>query len=123
MSADDSWLDAAAGPIVRPYAIIGGRTQAADSTLELVAMVAVTERGLRMLSQMTGEHQEILRRCRQPQSIAELSAHLDVPLGVGRVLVSDLLHHEFVVVRRPAPRHRQAEEALLEKVMHGLSKL
>ena len=43
MSADDSWLDAAAGPIVRPYAIIGGRTQAADSTLELVAMVVVTE--------------------------------------------------------------------------------
>jgi Protein of unknown function (DUF742) len=123
VSADDSWLDAAAGPVVRPYAIIGGRTQPADSTLELVAMVAVTDRGLGMLDQITGEHQEILRRCRKPQSIAELSAYLNVPLGVGRVLVSDLLDLDLVVVGRPGARHRKVDQALLEKVMHGLSRL
>ena len=123
MSTDDRWLDDAAGPVVRPYAITGGRTQAAESTLELVAMVATTERGLAMIDQIDGEHQDIVRRCRRPLSIAELSAHLNIPLGVGRVLVSDLLEQGLVVVRRPAPRHRMSDEALLEKVMNGLRQL
>jgi uncharacterized protein DUF742 len=120
---DDRWMDDAAGPVVRPYAITGGRTQAAESTLELVAMVATTERGLVMMDHIDGEHREIVRRCRQPLSIAELSAHLNIPLGVGRVLVSDLLEQGLVVVRRPAPRHRMSDEALLEKVMNGLRQL
>jgi hypothetical protein len=123
VSTDDRWLDDAAGPVVRPYAITGGRTQAAESTLELVAMVATTERGLAMIEQIDGEHQDIVRRCRQPLSIAELSAHLNIPLGVGRVLVTDLLEQGLVVVRRPAPRHRMSDEALLEKVMNGLRQL
>jgi hypothetical protein len=120
---DDRWLDEQAGPIVRPYAITGGRTRAAESTLELVAMVATTERGLALVDQITGEHQEIVQRCRRPLSIAELSAHLNIPLGVGRVLVSDLLEQGLVVVRRPAARHRMSDEALLEKVMNGLRQL
>jgi len=123
VTSDDRWLDDAAGPVVRPYAITGGRTRAAESTLELVAMVTTTERGLALADQVSGEHQEIIRRCRRPLSIAELSAHLDVPLGVGRVLVSDLLEQGLVVVRRPAPRHRMSDEALLEKVMNGLRQL
>lgn len=123
MSTDDRWLDDAAGPVVRPYAITGGRTQAAESTLELVAMVATTERGLAMIDHIDGEHQDIVRRCRRPLSIAELSAHLNIPLGVGRVLVTDLLEQGLVVVRRPAPRHRMSDEALLEKVMNGLRQL
>jgi len=123
VSIDDRWMDDAAGPVVRPYAITGGRTQAAESTLELVAMVATTERGLAMIDHIDGEHQDIVRRCRQPLSIAELSAHLNIPLGVGRVLVSDLLEQGLVVVRRPAPRHRMSDEALLEKVMNGLRQL
>jgi hypothetical protein len=123
VTRDDRWLDDAAGPVVRPYAITGGRTRAAESTLELVAMVTTTERGLALVDQVAGEHQEIVRRCRRPLSIAELSAHLDVPLGVGRVLVSDLLEQGLVVVRRPAPRHRMSDEALLEKVMNGLRQL
>ena len=123
MSTDERWLDDAAGPVVRPYAITGGRTQAAESTLELVAMVATTERGLALVEQIDGEHQEIVRRCRQPLSIAELSAHLNIPLGVGRVLVTDLLEQGMVVERRPAPRHRMSDEALLEKVMNGLRQL
>jgi hypothetical protein len=123
VSGDGRWLDDQAGPVVRPYAITGGRTRAAESTLELVAIVTATELGLSMSGQLAGEHQQIIHRCRAPQSIAELSAHLDVPLGVGRVLVSDLLEQGFVVIRRPAPRHRMADEAILEKVMNGLRQL
>jgi hypothetical protein len=123
VTRDDRWLDDAAGPVVRPYAITGGRTRAAESTLELVAMVTTTERGLAMVDQVTGEHLQIVQRCRRPLSIAELSAHLNIPLGVGRVLVSDLLAQGLVVVRRPAPRHRMSDEALLEKVMNGLRQL
>ena len=83
-------------------------------------MVVATELGLAELDQILGEHREIVQRCRQPVSIAELSAYLDVPLGVARVLVTDLLQHGFVVVQRPAALHPVADEALLKKVIDGL---
>jgi hypothetical protein len=117
------YLDDAAGPVVRPYAITGGRTQADSSTLELVAMVTATDLGEAMAGRLDDEHREIITRCHEPQSIAEVSAHLNVPLGVGRVLVTDLLEQGYVVVRRPAPRHRMIDEAILEKVMNGLRQL
>jgi Protein of unknown function (DUF742) len=117
------YLDDAAGPVVRPYAITGGRTQADQSTLELVAMVTATDLGLGMAGRLDDEHREIITRCREPHSIAEVSAHLNVPLGVGRVLVTDLLEQGYVVVRRPAARHRMIDEAILEKVMNGLRQL
>jgi Protein of unknown function (DUF742) len=117
------YLDDAAGPVVRPYAITGGRTQADASTLELVAIVTATDLGLAMAGRLDDEHREIITRCREPQSIAEVSAHLNVPLGVGRVLVTDLLDQGYVEVRRPAPRHRMIDEAILEKVMNGLRQL
>src|SRR5258708_3853489 len=109
-------MDDEAGPVVRPCALTGGRTRPDESTLELVAMVAATDFGLSLLDRLTGEAQEIVRLCQRPLSIAEVSAYLDVPLGVGRVLVSDLLEQGLVVVRRPGPRHLLPDEALLEKV-------
>ena len=124
MREEQSWLDDDAGAIVRPYAMTRGRTRPDDSTLELVALVTATDLGRSTMDRHAGEQREILQLCRQaPLSVAELSAHLDVPLGVGRVLVSDLLEQGLVVVRRPGPRHLAPDEDLLEKVRHGLLRL
>ncbi|WP_443612943.1 DUF742 domain-containing protein [Actinomadura madurae] len=40
----ERWLDAAAGPIVRPYAVTRGRTRASGEHLDIVAILVATGR-------------------------------------------------------------------------------
>ncbi|CAM5720370.1 hypothetical protein SALBM311S_12233 [Streptomyces alboniger] len=54
---------------------------------------------------LSPEHVDIVDLCRDaPQSVAELSAELNLPIGVIRVLIGDLVDAEFVHVNRPVPR-------------------
>lgn len=73
---------------VRPYTVTGGRTRSAcgDLPMEtLVESVAPTSGG------RTTEERDILALATDGYlSIAELSAHMRLPLGVVRVLVGDL---------------------------------
>ena len=71
------------------------------------------------------EAARILTLCRrQPQSIAELSAHLGVPVGVTRVLVADLTAAALLTVgARPAAGDLAADPAFLERLMSGVAAL
>jgi hypothetical protein len=40
---------------------------------------------------LTFEHARIVELCREPSSIAEVAANLQVPLGVATILVADLV--------------------------------
>ncbi|MEU1853262.1 DUF742 domain-containing protein [Streptomyces sp. NPDC019990] len=127
MSADGQarshWFDDEAGPVVRPYAMTRGRTSSqGQHRLDLIAVV-VTEphaddpEADHMLSP---EHVDIVELCRDvPQSVAELAAELDLPIGVVRVLVGDLVDAEFVHVNRPVP----PAESILRDVINGLRAL
>jgi hypothetical protein len=110
---------------VRPYALVGGRTRVVGSVaLPVEAIVATTAAG--RAAQLSLEQGEIVRRCASPCSVAELGAHLDLPLGVVRVLVGDLLrsgavdlHLGLGVEAGSVP----ADRALLERVLAGLEAL
>ncbi len=72
------------------------------------------------------EHEEILRRCRDPLSVAELGAHLGLPFNILAVLLTDLLEAGHVEARDPIPAHgagRGPDLALLEEVLSGLQRL
>ena len=58
-------------------------------------------------------------------SVAELSAHLSLPLGVVRVLVGDLADEGLVVVHTGSPSAAPAATNLkvLESVLNGISSL
>jgi hypothetical protein len=58
--------------------------------------------------------------CHELLSIAEVSAHLHLPLGVVRVLVGDMADEQLVVVYRPAHAGDRPDLALLERVLDGL---
>ena len=45
-SNDERWLDAEAGPVVRPYALTQGRTRHAGESFDLVATVMATPAAL-----------------------------------------------------------------------------
>jgi hypothetical protein len=70
------------------------------------------------------ETARILALCGRPQSIAELSAHLGVPVGVTRVLVADLTADDLVAVAaRPAVSDLVSDPAFLEGLMLGVAAL
>ncbi len=121
------WFDDEAGPVVRPYAMTRGRTTSTGQhRLDLIAVV-VTEpqaddpEGDHTLSP---EHVDIVDLCRDtPQSVAELAAELNLPIGVVRVLVGDLVTGEFVHVNRPVPPAELPDEGILRDVINGLRAL
>ena len=87
---------------------------------ELRALVAEAERWARR----EGVGEESVERCRQaPLSVAEVAAELDLPLGVVRVLIGDLLDAELVRVSRPVPPAELPDEQVLREVIHGLRAL
>jgi hypothetical protein len=76
---------------VRPYAITSGRTRPASRLdLPLEALVRLTPRGQAALELLALEWREITLLSQRPVALAELSARLRIPLGVGRVLVTDM---------------------------------
>lgn len=72
---------------------------------------------------MQPEHASIVRMCRAPLSMAEISAYLHLPFSVVVVLVADLLADSRVEARALVARAQLPETSLIEAVMHGLQKL
>ncbi|RXS83342.1 DUF742 domain-containing protein [Streptomyces sp. TM32] len=121
------WFDDDAGPVVRPYAMTRGRTRtAAENRLDLIALVIAESRAEEAVDDqmLSPEHVEIVERCRQePLSVAELAAGLDLPVGVVRVLIGDLLDADLVHVSRPVPPAELPDEKVLREVIDGLRAL
>jgi len=121
------WIDADAGPVVRPYAMTRGRTgHDSRHRLDLIALVvpetAVADPGRDQT--LSPEHVEIVERCGgTPLSIAELAAGLDLPVGVVRVLVGDLVDDALVHVTRPVPPAELPDVSILREVINGLRAL
>ncbi len=124
MSAQrDRWLDRDAGPVVRPYAVTGGRTMpATGGRIGLIDVVAVIRAqpiaGLRL----GREHRLLLASCRRPVTVVDLASDVDLPVGVVQVLLSDLSEHGVVRVMA-TPRRAVADERLLREVLDGLHAL
>lgn len=122
------WYDADAGPLVRPYAMTGGRTEAGrgGARFDLIALVTFddTVTGSAEDVALVPEHRTLLTLCRtETQSVAELSADADLPVGVVRVLLGDLLESGYVTVSRPVPPAQLPDERILREVINGLRAL
>ena len=111
--------------LVRPYALVRGRTRTESAgPLPVEAIVETTDSGASQ--HLALEKGAILRRCIEPCSVVELSVHLKVPVGVTRVLVGDLMRMGAVVVHLPVPGHLadgRVDRVLLERVLAGLEAL
>ena len=98
----------------------GGRTRPAHTDLEIEALVSTTSLGERS-PKLTVEQRAIAALCRDILSIAEISARLDLPLGVTRVLVGDMADGGLVMVHRQTQTADDRPDlALLERVLYGL---
>ncbi|ACU69318.1 protein of unknown function DUF742 [Catenulispora acidiphila DSM 44928] len=117
----DAFVDSAAGRLIRPYAVAGGRT-APNADFHLVTYVVATGRAL---SDLGPDHDDILSLCDRPISVAEVSALSGLPLAVTKILLSDLLGWRAIDTRAPVPVFERARPStdLLEKVLDALYKL
>ncbi len=69
------------------------------------------------------EKGEILRLCKSAISLAEISAHLHIPLGVARVLAGDLCDEGLLDFNRDHAAGGRPSLRLLERVFDGLQAL
>ena len=117
------------GALVRPYAVTRGRTRPRlDIALE--ALVETTVRGRSTNGSKGGqgrEHQYIAALCDgRLQSLAEIAARMQLPLGVARVLIADMAADGLVAVYEPTSMDDTNDAVgteLLERVLSGLRRL
>ncbi|MCW2502744.1 MAG: hypothetical protein JWO79_1028 [Actinomycetia bacterium] len=121
--SENVWLDEDAGPVVRPYAMTRGRTRPSSGDFDLIALIVATQSSPAGVAGLGPEHLEIVAMCARPQSVAEISAHLDLPVGIVRVLLGDLLDGGLILVREPRRTTQLPSEPVLKAVISGLRSL
>jgi len=121
---DDVWLDEEAGPVVRPYAMTSGRTRPTTGDFDLITLIVAAHPVSLIAEPLSPEHRLIITLCQRTQSVAEVSAHLNLPLGIVRVLLGDLLGRGLIVTRGPSlGSSEEPSQRVLEAVIHGLRAL
>ena len=109
------------GRFVRPYAITGGRTSVEGPQLELESQVVATDRGRANQHRYRWEAARVIEACDSAIALIEISAKLELPVGVSRVVVSDLIKQgavELLIEEEPS-----SYSELLEKVLDGIRNL
>jgi hypothetical protein len=110
--------------LVRPYTLTSGRT---DTTVDLPL-----EAPIQTLQSALSHHwpsgdvrARICQLCTRSPSVAEISANLDLPLGVARVLVGDLVTSGYIRVQTTLTDRSSADERrdLIGRTLRGLRAL
>ena len=107
-----------AAQFVRPYTITAGRTRA-NVDLPMEATLRRLPAGDD--STLSPAARQILDAC-DTRSVAEVSAMVSMPLGVVRVLLSDLVEQGFVQVQATLTDSSSIDERieLIERTLSGL---
>jgi Protein of unknown function (DUF742) len=118
---DDAHFNAGAtGRLIRPYLMTGGRTEV-DDDIRLETQLQTTARGHRRAHDFRWEAKRILELAERPTALVEISARADLPLGVTRVVVSDLIKEGVMAAQRPIEViSHHSHKSLLEKVLNGV---
>ncbi len=110
--------------LVRPYTLTAGRTDS-GVPLPLEAPVGVVTPGRPAGWPGNDVRAQILTLCAERPSVAEIAAHLGLPLGVARVLVGDLVVQGYVRVHATLGEAATADERreLIGRTLRGLRAL
>lgn len=116
----DAWIDDAAGPLVRSFALTGGRGRPKNDAFDLLTYVVTTDEAANMRRMLHPEQRAIVDRARTPASVAEIASYVDLPVGVVRVLLSDLAERGAITT---VDSHPVPDDDLLKAVIRGLQSL
>ncbi|OBG57584.1 MULTISPECIES: DUF742 domain-containing protein [unclassified Mycobacterium] len=112
------------GNLVRPYTLTSGRT-GTDVDLPVEAPIQTLQAGLAHRWPPDDAKGKIIQLCVGSPSVAEISARLDLPLGVTRVLVGDLVLSGYLRVHRTLSERSTRDERheLIGRTLRGLKAL
>jgi hypothetical protein len=119
-SNDERWLDAEAGPVVRPYALTQGRTRHTGESFDLVATVIATRGVMADPGSLAPEHISVLRLAQIPTTVADIASDVDLPLGVVRIILADLRELGLIAIRTPVAMAERIDKHTLREVLNGL---
>mgnify|MGYP001552339884 CR=1 FL=1 len=108
------------GRLIRPYAMTGGRT-AVDTDIGLETQIQATTRASHHLGAYRWETAKVVELVQTPMALIEVAARMEIPIGVARVLVADLVDDGAVVLHSPVQTQNFA--SLLERVLDGVRNL
>ena len=113
--------DAPAARVVRPYTLTGGRT---TPKVELPVEATLRLEGSGIEESADANLARILDVC-DKRSVAEVSAHVHMPIGVVRVLLGDLIEQGHVRVQATLSEDSSHDERreLIERTLRGLRSL
>jgi hypothetical protein len=117
------WTGDGSVSLVRPYAMVRGRTHVRHNVFDLAAFVVSLVVTLRTYQDVMPEHQQLVDLCRRPVSVGELVAHVGLPLGVVRVLLGDLLDMGVIRVGGEDWPSGRPSTDLIREVLAGLHAL
>ena len=105
----------------RLYTVTQGRTVGDDDPFDLVSLIVGEQEPV---PGMQSEHVRILKLCRTPVSVAELSAELELPVSVIKVLLLDLRDTGGITVRHPLNGPGKVpDQNTLRKVLRALERI
>lgn len=108
------------GRVVPVYALTGGRTRSATGAdMPVETLVTVTPAG-RRAGELHLEYRATVELAARPISVVEIGAALRVPVGVARVLVSDLVDSGYLAVHLPPSAEGGPTPEILERLLEGL---
>jgi hypothetical protein len=99
---------------VRPFVVTGGRTRPRHDGLRIESLVLATARAQTVALRF--EQRQLVELAQRAVSLAELAARLAVPIGVARVLVSDLHQEELIKIVEPHELPRDVIERIRDLV-------
>jgi hypothetical protein len=110
--------------LVRPYTLTAGRTDT-NVDLPLEAPLQTLQSALFHQWPPNDVRGKIVQLCVESPSVAEVSSRLDLPLGVARVLVGDLVTSGYLRVQATLTERSTKEERreLIGRTLRGLRAL
>ena len=118
---DELWASVDEPSLVRPYTLTAGRT---DSRVNLPLEAPIETLDSPRAPRWPGNdvRGQILKLCVDSPSVAEIAAHLSLPLGVARVLIGDLVSQGYLRVHATMADSATDDERreLIGRTLRGL---
>jgi hypothetical protein len=117
----ETWYDDDAGPLVPLYAVTGGRAHSGPYELDLITLVVAVDPDIHA-PLVEPEHAAVLWACVYPSSVAEVASGVKLPVGVAKVLISDLVERNYIMFRSAGQRTTPDLE-MMQRVLDGIRNL
>jgi hypothetical protein len=105
--------------------VTGGRTAAARNHFDHITLISLSASSPHLdRTRLTPEHRGALDLLSiSAYSVAELGAHMVLPLSVMRILLADLMESGHITTQRQITQTTGLDIKLLEDVLAGLQRL